>query len=113
MYEQGTIDKFTSPWCSPVVLVQKDGTTRFCVDYHHLNNITVKDSFPLPLVDSSLDALNGSQWFSTLDLKSGYWQVELEESAKNQILLYWERVNLDNLTQVFERLRKLSTKKCC
>ena len=85
MCAQGVIEKSTSPWCSPVVLVRKkDGTTRFCVDYRRLNDVTRKDSFPLPRVDSTLDALNGSQWFSTLDLKSGYWQVQLEESAKEK-----------------------------
>ena len=48
--------------------MRKDGTTRFCVDYRHLNDVSQKESFPLPRVDLTLDALNGSQWFSTLDL---------------------------------------------
>ena len=114
MYEQGIIDKSTSPWCSPVVLVRKkDGTTRFCVDYRRLNDVTQKDYFPLPRVDSTLDALNGSQWFSTLDLKSGYWQVELEESAKEKTAFsygkgLWQShvmlFGLCNAPATFERL---------
>ena len=81
MRRQGVIEQSTSPWSSPVVLVRKkDGTNRFCVDYRKLNAVTKKDSYPLPIIDSTLDALMGSSWFSTLDLKSGYWQVEVNEA---------------------------------
>ena len=73
MSSQGAIKPFQSPWSSPVVLVQKkDGSERFCVDYRKLNEVTKRDCFPLPRVDTMLDAINGSSWFSTLDLKSGY-----------------------------------------
>ena len=67
-----------------VLIRKKDGSTRFCVDYRKLNNVTRKDSFPLPRVDVTLDALNGAKWFSTLDLKSGYWQIELDSADKEK-----------------------------
>ena len=52
------------------------------MDYHRLNEVTHKDSYPLPRIDDTIDALSGVEWFSTLDLKSGYWQVQLDESSK-------------------------------
>ena len=65
-----------SPWASNVVYVKKsDGTLRFCTDYRQLNNLTVKDSYPVPRIDTCFDALGGAKYFSTLDLRQGYWQV--------------------------------------
>ena len=72
------IEPSTSPWNSPVVLVRKkDGSTRFCVDYRKLNDITVKDSFPLPRIDDIFDQLSQSLYFTKLDFKNGYFQIPL------------------------------------
>lgn len=85
MLDRNVIRPSSSPWASPVVLVQKkDGSTRFCIDYRRLNTITRKDAYPLPRVDDTLDTLSGSKWFSTLDLISGYWQVEMSSSDKEK-----------------------------
>ncbi|GBM89597.1 Transposon Ty3-I Gag-Pol polyprotein [Araneus ventricosus] len=81
----GIIEESSGPWASPIVLVKKkDGSTRFCVDYRKLNEITKKDSYRLPRIDDTLDALNGSQWFTTLDLKSGYWQIEIRPEDREK-----------------------------
>ena len=85
MLPQGIITPSVSPWASPIILVKKkDGSTRFCVDYRQVNALTIKDAYPLPRIDDTFDALAGSRWFSTLDLASGYWQVDLDEDAKSK-----------------------------
>ena len=77
------IEHSTSPWSSPVVLVKKkDGTTRFCVDYRRLNQITTKDAFPLPRIDDIYDQLTKATYFSKFDFKSGYFQVPLDKADR-------------------------------
>ena len=72
-----------SPWASNVVLVRKtNGQLRFCVNYHQLNLLTYKDSYPLPRIETCLHSLGGPKFFSSLDLRSGYWQAAIDpESA--------------------------------
>ena len=85
MAKHGIIEPAARPWASNVVLVRKkDGTLRFCVDYLQLNRITVQDSYPLPLIDNCLNALQGSVWFSTLDLRSGYYNIPIAKAAKDK-----------------------------
>ena len=85
MMQSNVIRPSTSPWAAPVILVEKKGgEQRFCIDYRKLNGLTKKDSFPLPRIDDTLDMLHGKHFFTTLDLASGYWQIELEESSKEK-----------------------------
>lgn len=127
MKTQGVIEESKSPWVSPVVLVKKkEGTIRFCVDYRKLNAVTHKDSYPLPRIDDILDQLAGNVWFTTLDLKSGYWQVKISSEDKEKTAFscgngLWQfnvmPFRLCNAPATFERLmertlQKLISKVC-
>ncbi|POM64080.1 Hypothetical protein PHPALM_20442 [Phytophthora palmivora] len=83
MLQQGVIEPGQGAWGFPVVIVRKkDESVRFCIDYRALNAVTLKDVYPLPRVDETLEALLGSQRFSSLDLHSGYWQLGVAASDK-------------------------------
>ncbi len=114
MLHRGVIEPSNSAWASPVVLIQKkDNSTRFCIDFRRLNDVTKKDAYPLPRTDECLDALSESKWFSTMDLNSGFWQIGVAEEDKEKTAfatsmgLYQFSVmpfGLANAPSTFERL---------
>ena len=114
MLEIEIIEPSKSPWSSPVILVKKrDGSTRFCIDFRKVNDLTKKDAHPLPRIDDTLDTLGEAQWFSTLDLASGYWQVGVDPADREKTAfatpdgLYQFRVmpfGLCNAPGTFQRL---------
>ena len=120
MLSSGVITPSDSPWASPVVLIRKkDGSIRFCVDYRKLNNITQKDAYPLPNIEDAVNTLCGAKFFCTLDLASGYWQVELSEEAKRKSAFVTREglfefnvmpFGLSNAPATFERLMELVLK---
>ena len=83
MLESGAIRPSQSAWCNAMVLVQKkDGSLRFCIDFHHLNTRTKKDSYPLPRIQEVLESFVGAGHFSCLDLKSEFWQIKMDKVLK-------------------------------
>ncbi|GFU98241.1 hypothetical protein TNCV_672551 [Trichonephila clavipes] len=131
MLDEGIVQPSKSPWSSPVVLVRKkDGSWRFCVDYRKLNSVPKKDVYPLPRIDDTLDCLKGAKFFSSMDFRSGYWQIEIDEADREKTAfitpegLYEFKVmpfGLCNAPATFEKMMdailsgdglKLNSKKC-
>ncbi|GFX57093.1 transposon Tf2-11 polyprotein [Trichonephila clavipes] len=82
--QQDIIKESVSDYCSPIVLCKKkDGSLRICIDYRKINSKTEKDRYPLPLIEEVLDQLQSGNFFSTIDLKNGFFHVEMEENSKN------------------------------
>ena len=118
MLDMGVIEPSMSPWSSPIVLAaKKGGDVRFCIDFRKVNAVTKKDSFPLPRIDDSLHRLEGSSWFSTMDLASGYWQVAMDEDDAEKTAfivengLYQFKVlpfGLCNAGATFQRIMQLA-----
>ena len=116
----GIIRESSSPWSSPLVYVKKrDGTTRPCVDYRKLNEVTTKDAYPLPRIEDCLDCLGHVKIFSTLDLQSGYWQIDIKEEDRSKTAFstrsgHYEYVTMPfglcNAPSTFERAMELIMK---
>ncbi|GBC54530.2 retroviral-like aspartic protease 1 [Rhizophagus irregularis DAOM 181602=DAOM 197198] len=85
MLKEEIIQESCSPWSSPVVIVnKKTGDKRFCIDFRKINQITITDAYPLPRIDDLLEKFRVAKWFTTIDLASGYWQIEMKEEDKEK-----------------------------
>lgn len=122
MIASGAIRPSNSPYSSGVVLVRKkDGCLRVCLDFRRLNSKTIRDAYFLPNIEETFDHLHGAKWFSSIDLQSGYWQVEMEEEDKPKTafclgsnLGFWEcnrmPMGLTNAPATFQRLMETALK---
>lgn len=115
LLQEDIIERSTSPWSSPIVLVKKkNGSFRFCVDYRKLNGVTERDAYPIPYVSATLDKLRDAKYLSSLDIKSAYFQVPLSENSRaltaftvpNRGLFQFKRLpmGLSNSPATFQRL---------
>ena len=85
MLENGVIQPSSSEWASvPVLVRKKDGGMRWCIDYRKLNSVTIKDVYPLPLIEECMDALSGNVWFSKLEANMAYWRVHVSPEDRKK-----------------------------
>ena len=115
MLDGSAICPSQSPWCNAVVLVwKKDGGLQFCIDFLRLNARTKKDSYPLPCMQETMESMFGARFFSTMDLKSGFWQVKMAEKSRQYTAFtvgsmgifefLWMLYRLCNAPATFQRL---------
>ncbi|CAM2704951.1 unnamed protein product [Rotaria socialis] len=113
----GIIELASGPYTAPVTLQsKKDGSLRFCVDFRQLNSVTVRDVYPIPRIDDTLDQLQATKYFTSLDLKSGFWQIELDDESRPKTAFVTHTglfqfkvmpVGLPNAPATFQRLMDL------
>lgn len=85
MLSLGVIEESNSPWNSPVVMVRKHcGKARLCLDSRGINNVTIKDAYPLPIIDGILSRLGDTFYISSIDLKDAFWQIELDAESREK-----------------------------
>ena len=118
MLKQGVIEPAASPWASNIVLARKhDGTMRCCIDFRQLNDLTRKDGYPLPKTDQCLDAMHGSFFFSTFDLRCGFLQLKVDPADADKTAFVTRRgmyrfktmpFGLCNAVATFQRLMDLA-----
>ena len=115
MLDGGAIHPSQSPWCNAVVLVwKKDGGLQFCINFRRLNARTKKDSYPLPHMQEMMESMVRAQFFSTMDLKSRFWQVKMVERSRQYTAFtigsigifefLWMPYRLCNALATFQRL---------
>ena len=86
LLEKGYIRRSSSPWGALVLLVEKDGSLRMVIDYRALNEVTIKNKYPLPMINDLFDQLQGAKVFSKIDLRSGYHHLKIrEKDNQNQL----------------------------
>ncbi len=117
MEEGQVIVRSRSSWAAaPVMVKKKDGTIRHCIDYRPLNEVTVKDVYPLPRMEDKLDSMGTAQYFTKIDLKSDYWQIVVELSDRHKtafttregffefLVMPFKKIGLTSAPATFQRL---------
>lgn len=112
MLPDGLIQPITSPFSSPIILIKKDGSWRICKDYRALNAITIKDSFPILMVDELIDELHGTCYFSKINLRSGYHQILLNPDERHKTVFRTHHGLYEWLVMPFSLSNALETFQC-
>lgn len=111
------ISECESPYASPITLVKKkNGQHRMCVDFRALNNITVKDRYPIPRIDDQIDALAKAKWFCSLDMTSGFYQIPIAKDSIEKTGALWVSANaiwIGKCTGSFSNFYKQSSERLC